>query len=83
MSHFFAIFSIITIRYQTFQRLLRIGQAASKQRLGSSNRIGKYIPQIPHPPHAADFPPHAAYVDISDRISLYIARSHLLMASLG
>ena len=38
MSHFFAIFSIITIRYQTFQRLLRIGQAASKQRLGSSNQ---------------------------------------------
>ena len=43
MSHFFAIFSIITIRYQTCQRLLRIGQAASKQWLGSSNRIGKYL----------------------------------------
>ena len=43
MSHFFAIFSIITIRYQTCQHLLRIGQAASKQWLGSSNRIGKYI----------------------------------------
>ena len=43
MSHFFAILRIITIRYQTCQRLLRIDQAASKRRLGSSNRIGKYI----------------------------------------
>ena len=43
ISHFFAILRIITIRYQTCQRLLRIGQAASKQWLGSSNRIGKYI----------------------------------------
>ena len=43
ISHFFAILRIITIRYQTYQRLLRIGQMASKWRLGSSNRIGKYI----------------------------------------
>ena len=30
ISHFFAILRIITIRYQTYQRLLRIGQTASK-----------------------------------------------------